>query len=173
MSGLPGLRGAEHVGITVPDLDEAEKFLCGILGAQMVFDGGRIADADTMERVLGGRRGDSCRYRFYRLGTGLNLEVFEYEQGIEGAHPANPQPGGHHIALYVDDIHDATEHLRRSGIEIDGTPQFIEAGPAAGSHWLYFKAPWGLQMELVSYPQGKAYEAEADVKLWSPVRPLE
>lgn len=173
MSGLPGLRGAEHIGITVPDLDEAEEFLCGVLGADMVFDGGEIADAETMKNILGGADGDSCRYRFYRLETGLNLEVFEYAQGIAGSHPANPQPGGHHLALYVDDIFAAAEYLRSHGVAACGQPQFIESGPAAGSHWLYFKAPWGLQMELVSYPDGKAYEAEARVKLWSPVRPLD
>jgi hypothetical protein len=47
-------------------------------------------------------------------------------------------------------------------------PEYITDGPAAGSHWVYFRAPWGLQMELVSYPDGKAYEAGASVRLWNP-----
>ncbi len=171
MSGLPGLRGAEHIGLTVPDLDAAHRFLCDVLGADLVFDGGTIADDDTVVRVLGANPGDSCRYRFFRLGTGLNLEVFEYITDRGGDHPANCQPGGHHIALYVDDIHAAAAHLARNGVSMSGPPEHISTGPAAGSDWLYFKTPWGLQMELVSYPNGKAYEQNARVRLWSPVHP--
>lgn len=167
---LPGLAGVEHVGLTVPDLDAAERFLVDVLGAVMVFDGGTISDEDTMTRVLGARAGDSTRYRFYRLGTGLNLEVFEYRTEDRGAHPGNHQAGGHHLALYVDDIHAAAAHLAANGVEVD-PPEHIDAGPAAGSDWLYFKAPWGLQMELVSYPNGKAYEAGAATRLWHPRHP--
>ena len=167
MSGLPGLRGVEHVGLTVPDLDAAERFLVDVLGARMVFDGGAIADEDTMVRVLGANPGDSARYRFFRLGHGLNLEVFEYRTEDKGRHPGNHQAGGHHIALYVDDIAPAVDHLRAHGVAVDD-PETIAQGPAAGSRWVYFTAPWGLQMELVSYPDGKAYEAGASVRLWNP-----
>jgi glyoxylase I family protein len=167
MSGLPGLRGGEHLGLTVPDLEAAERFLVDVLGAQVVFDGGREDDEDVMTRVLGANRGDSMRYKFFRLGQGLNLEVFEYTTEDGGTFPGNHQAGGHHIALYVDEIGPAVEHLRAHGIAVDD-PEYIQNGPAAGSHWVYFKAPWGLQMELVSYPDGKAYEAGASVKLWNP-----
>jgi len=167
MTGLPGLRGGEHLGLTVPDLDAAERFLVDVLGATLVFDGGEITDEDTMVRVLGARPGDSCRYRFFRLGRGPNLEVFEYRTEDRGTHPGNHQAGGHHIALYVDDIQAAVAHLRAHGVAVDD-PEYIASGPAAGSHWVYFRAPWGLQMELVSYPGGKAYEASVSVKLWSP-----
>lgn len=164
---LPGLAGVEHVGLTVPDLDAAERFLVDVLGAVMVFDGGTISDEDIMVRVLGARAGDSTRYRFYRLGTGLNLEVFEYATEDRGTHPGNHQAGGHHLALYVDDIGAAAAHLAAHGVEV-GPPEHIATGPAAGSDWLYFKAPWGLQMELVSYPDGKGYEAGGGPRLWHP-----
>ena len=170
MTGLPGLRGGEHVGLTVPDLDAAESFLVDVLGAQLVFDGGREDGEDVMTRVLGAEPGDSMRYKFFRLGYGLNLEVFEYDTKDRGRHPGNHQAGGHHIALYVDEIGPAVEHLRSHGVPVDN-PEYITEGPAAGSHWVYFKTPWGLQMELVSYPNGKAYEAGASVKLWNPLFP--
>jgi hypothetical protein len=42
-------------------------------------------------------------------------------------------------------------------------------GPSAGLEWLYFTAPWGLQLELVSYPGGiAAYKALAR-SVWRPV----
>jgi len=40
-----------------------------------------------------------------------------------------------------------------------------------GQRWVYFRAPWGMQFELVSFPQGKAYEADAPVLLWHPAHP--
>jgi glyoxylase I family protein len=42
---------------------------------------------------------------------------------------------------------------------------------ATGQRWIYFLAPWGMQFELVSYPNGKDYETTAPVKLWSPKTP--
>jgi glyoxylase I family protein len=47
------------------------------------------------------------------------------------------------------------------------------AGPAEGQRWLYFRAPWGMQFELVSFPAGKAYEAAAARRLWHPGHPGE
>ena len=168
---LPGLRGAEHIGLTVPDLDEAERFLVGVLGATPIFDGGTIDDPDAMTRVLGAPEGSRCRYRFFRLGHGPNLEVFEYRGGRSTEHPGNADAGGHHLALYVDAIGPAYEHLLAHDVACSGPPERIRSGPAAGSDWLYFKAPWGLQMELVSYPNGKGYEAGAGAFLWSPADP--
>ena len=60
---------------------------------------------------------------------------------------------------------------RSHGVEIMGEPNYIEDGPAAGSTWVYFKAPWGLQLELVSYPRGKGYERKAKTLLWHPGHP--
>jgi hypothetical protein len=37
-----------------------------------------------------------------------------------------------------------------------------------GLRWLYFVSPWGMTMELVSYPRGMAYEAGTDDILWRP-----
>jgi len=34
-------------------------------------------------------------------------------------------------------------------------------------------SPWGMQFELCSYPNGKAYEKEAQVTLWHPARPAQ
>jgi catechol 2,3-dioxygenase-like lactoylglutathione lyase family enzyme len=36
--GLPGLAGAEHIGITVPDLDAATRFFVDVIGCKIVFE---------------------------------------------------------------------------------------------------------------------------------------
>ena len=50
-------------------------------------------------------------------------------------------------------------------------PLPVKEGPAAGQTILYFQAPWGLQLEAISYPDGMAYEKGADTVLWSPKNP--
>ncbi len=40
-----------------------------------------------------------------------------------------------------------------------------------GQRWVYFLSPWGMQFELVSFPDGKAYEAHSAVRLWHPKEP--
>lgn len=175
MAGLPGLRGADHVGFTVPDLDQAERFLVEVLGAVPVYTlPARTADDDWMSVQLGVHPRTGIReIRFYRLGNGTNLEVFAYDaaDGQLGP-PRNSDIGGHHLALYVDDLDAAVAYLRAKDVEVMGEP--VASGNAsAGQRWVYFRSPWGMQFELVSFPDGKAYEADAPVLLWHPARPAE
>jgi len=78
--------------------------------------------------------------------------------------------GGHHLAFYVDDLDAAVEYLKAHGVETMG--DIVESQNASfGQRWLYFLTPWGMQCELVSYPEGKAYESDTEVLLWHPIRP--
>ncbi len=176
--GIPGMRGMDHVGITVPDLDEAERFLVDVLGAQHIYTlGAKQADDDWMAVHIGVDPRTVIReIRFYRLGNGSNIETFLYEPSGDDD-PQRPQPrnsdiGGHHFAIYVDDMDAAVAHLRANGVEIMGEPT-ASKGAAEGQRWLYFRSPWGMQFELVSFPGGKAYENNAPVKLWHSARPAE
>jgi len=55
-------------------------------------------------------------------------------------------------------------------VRILGTPT-LSKNASAGQTWVYFLSPWGMQMELVSYPGGKAYEKETNLRLWHPAYP--
>ncbi|MER7796251.1 VOC family protein [Microbacterium sp. NPDC096154] len=172
---IPGLRGSDHFGFTVPDLDDAERFLVDILGAVRVYTlDGKRADDDWMSVQLGVHpRTEITEIRFYRLHTGVNLEVFQYASADgQAPQPRNSDIGGHHLALYVDDMDAAAAYLRARGVEVMGEP-VASAGAAAGQRWLYFRAPWGMQFELVSFPEGKAYERDAETLLWHPARPAQ
>ncbi|HEV7741250.1 MAG TPA: VOC family protein [Pseudolysinimonas sp.] len=175
MSGIPGLRGSDHIGITVPDLDQAERFFVDVIGAVHVYTlGAKRADDDWMRTQLGVHPRTVIReIRFLRLGNGTNLELFDYQPADgQSPHPRNSDIGGFHLALYVDDMDAAIAHLRAHDVEIMGEP-VASAGASAGQRWLYFRSPWGMQFELVSFPDGKAYEADAPVKLWHPAHPAE
>ena len=168
--GIPGLAGPEHIGITVPDIEAATDFFINVIGCQMAFDGGASGrDPDLMQTSLSVHRDAELKYCFLRCGLGANFEVFEYSAPDQNTTPPkNSDIGGHHVAFYVDDIEAAVAHLKHHGVQVQGEINHIEDGPAGGSAWVYFLAPWGLQLELVSYPKGKAYEAGAAVRLWHP-----
>ena len=173
-TGLPGLAGIEHIGLTVPDLDAATAFFVDVLGGAVVFEAGPFrADDDWMAEHLNVHpRAEIRRLRMVRCGTGPALELFEYtapQQARTG--PANSDVGGHHIAFYVEDLPAAVRYLQERGVRVLGTPTQLTAGPSAGLSFVYFLAPWGLQLELVSYPAGLAYEAGAPVRLWRPPSP--
>jgi catechol 2,3-dioxygenase-like lactoylglutathione lyase family enzyme len=169
------MRGADHLGVTVPDLDEAERFLVDVLGAEPVYTlGAKRADDDWMTTQLGVHPRTVIReIRFYRLGHGTNLEVFQYDAADgQAGPPRNSDIGGHHLALYVDDLEAAVAHLRAHGVAVMGEP-VASAGASAGQRWIYFRSPWGMQFELVSFPDGKAYESGAATRLWHPAHPAE
>jgi len=171
---LPGMRGSDHLGITVPDLDEADDFLVRVLGAERFYELGPFAfdEGDWMAEHLNVHpRTVMRRLRFYRLGNGTNLEVFEYEPA-DGQRPVprNSDLGGHHLAIYVDDLDAAVDYLRAEGVRVLGEPT-VSRNASEGQRWVYFLSPWGMQFELVSFPEGKAYERGLDRTLWHPAHP--
>lgn len=173
--GIPGMRGIDHIGFTVPDLDEAERFLLEVIGAEHIYTlGEKSADDEWMRVQLGvNPRTAIEEIRFYRVGTGSNVELFKYRAADgQAPQPRNSDIGGHHLALYVDDLDAAIAHLRAHDVEVMGSPVASKQA-AEGQRWLYFRSPWGMQFELVSFPDGKAYEREARRLLWNPSRPAE
>ena len=45
--GLPGLAGADHIGITVPDLEAATRFFVDVIGCMVTFEVGPFARTMT------------------------------------------------------------------------------------------------------------------------------
>src|SRR4051794_986352 len=182
--GLPGLQRLDHVGFTVPDLDEAHAFLVDVIGWEYLYSLGPFRDdGDWMAEHLNGHpRATVPENRFYRLGGPAILEGFSYtapdqrtqpprDSDIGGrrgsptaAHPAaaGPPPprnsdiGGHHVALYVDALDAAIAYLRAHGVTVCGAAT-ASRGPHECQRWVYFLSPWGMQFELVSYPHGRAF----------------
>lgn len=171
--GLPGLRGTEHIGFTVPDLEQADDFFVNVIGCERVYSLGPYAsDGDWMQSRLDVHPRTVIReLRFYRCGFGPNFEIFEYAPADEQRpQPRNSDLGGHHLAFYVDDFETALTYLREKGVRILGEPT-NSSNASEGQRWVYFQSPWGMQLELVSFPNGKAYERDSDVRLWDPREP--
>ncbi len=173
--GLPGLRGTEHIGFTVPDLDEAERFFVDVIGCELVYRlGPFLRDDNWMSEHMNLHPRTVMReLRFFRCKTGPNFEIFQFEPHDPPApQPKNSDIGGHHLAFYVDDFDLALEYLKTKGVKILGEPTFSR-NASEGQKWVYFLTPWGMQLELVSFPNGKAYEKDSPIKLWHPAFPDE
>lgn len=164
--GLPGLRRVDHLGFTVPDLDEATRFLVDVLGCEYLYSLGPFGDeaGDWMSVHLGvDPHATIPENRFFRCGGQAIFEVFQYVAPDQRQRvPRNSDVGGHHVALYVDDLDLAVDHLRAEGVTVLGEPT-ASTGPHEGQRWVYFLAPWGMQFELVSYPGGKAVDRQGQV----------
>lgn len=168
---LPGLRGVHHVGITVPDIEQATRFFVDVLGCQEICSlPGVSGEGMWMTENLGVHpRAEVTAIRLLRCGSGANLELSEYVAPDQRTEPAgNADIGSCHVAFQVDDLPAAVDHLRANGVEIQGEPKLVTEGPRAGATWVYFRAPWGSQLELVTASSGIADGSEA---LWAPDHP--
>lgn len=173
--GIPGARAVHHVAYTVPDLNQAVQFFTEVLGAELVYRVGPVhdPDGDWMTRQLG-VPADACAHiAMLRLGPVTNLELFEYTaSGQRQAVPRNSDWGGHHLAIYVTDVDAAVAYLRaQPGVQVLGEPETITEGPIAGDRWVYFRAPWGMQLELIHLPAGAPYERHTQARLYLPDQP--
>ena len=102
------------------------------------------------------------RLHFYRLGGQAIFEVFEYEAGDQNAHAAAQQrrrraPRGA--------LRRGSRRRRRPPArarpDACSASRPPAAAPSEGQRWVYFLSPWGMQFELVSYPDGKAFDRQA------------
>lgn len=170
--GMPGMRGHDHTGITVPDMKQAVDFFTDVVGCKAAMSFGPFADdkGTFMQDVLGvDPKAVIEQITMVRCGVGSNIELFKYTAPDQkNAQPRNSDIGGFHIAFYVDDVAAAKAFLDSKGVKTRMGPIPLSEGPAAGQTILYFQAPWGLQLEAISYPAGMAYEKGADTVLWSP-----
>lgn len=170
--GIPGLKGIDHAGVTVPDISEAERFFVDVVGCQKAMSFGPFRD-DTgtfmQDLVNVHPRAVIERITLVRCGNGSNIELFQYTSPDQKTEiPKNSDVGGHHLAFYVEDIEAAAAYFKEKGIRTLMGPFPVQEGPAAGQTILYFFAPWGLQLEAISYPGGMAYEKDGGPALWSP-----
>jgi catechol 2,3-dioxygenase-like lactoylglutathione lyase family enzyme len=168
-SGALGLLGLRFLWFAVPDLEQAVQFVTGHLGGRLV------GDAHPRLARLGHawRAGDRPAAAVLRLGPVTNVVLAQAEPaslaGRDEA-PANSDIGGHHLAIHVRDVDAAYAHLRSvAGVTVLGEPRTIaEHGPIDGDRWIYFRTPWGMQMEILSLPEHLPYERLTTARRYGP-----
>ena len=166
-NGQLGLVGMDHVGITVPDIDEAVAWFENVMGCVAPLTFGPFSgvqdllDVDPLAVVQ--------QITMVRCGRSANIELFHYTAPDQRPDPPkNSDWSGYHIAFYVTDIDAAVEYMATHGAQKLAGPLPVTEGPAAGQTINYFKTPFGTYIELISYPKGEAYAETAPIDLWDP-----
>lgn len=170
-------RGINHIGLTVPCLEQATEFFEKALNAKFVYDGLVSSDvprkgADT-ERQLGLTEGTMIiKQRLLRIGNGPNLEIFEIVSDKHEKPSGLQDFGWNHVSFYVDDIHLAVKMVRDAGgkllSEVHGNSRHEDTESSAS---VYFYTPWGSLIELQSIPNGYYYPNESEAEAWIPEPP--
>ena len=170
--GIPGVRGIDHIGFTVPDIDQGVAFFHDVMGCTEVMRFGPFSDDKgtfMQDLVNVDPRAVIKQIAMMRCGHGSNIELFQYSAPDQNTKmPRNSDYGGYHIAFYVKDIKAAVDKARALGLKTFMGPFALKEGPAAGESITYVLTPWGMQLELISYPKGMAYEKKGKPRLWAP-----
>ena len=170
-SGLP--RGIDHVGVTVPDMEDAIRFLEKAFGAIPLYRNvlpGKPQEGPETEELLGLAEGTVIREMcMMAIGHGPCIELFEMH-GPEQRAAVRPSDFGiQHFAVYVDDIRAACQRFFYAGGHLLTEPRnqpSVEAGP--GNLFCYGRTPWGMIIELLSTPSRAGMDAVSPVKRYQP-----
>lgn len=171
--GIPTARNVDHIAITVPNLEEATIFFVEALGAALLYTEEPSTEGDWTPADLNVEPSATCRIAMLRLGPTANIELFEYDvPGQLNTMPRNSDVGGHHLAIFVDDIDAAYAYVQRlPGVTCQGVPKTVRTGPLVGDQWFYFTTAWGLQFEAISLPATLPYERDTNERRYGPAPP--
>lgn len=105
---MGGIKRLDHVGIVVDDLDEAKRFVGGILGLQL------IREREVPERK---RRTASYQCGDVEIELIVDLDPEQKERSLDGA-PARIE----HVGLDVGDMEATIASLAAAGVRMRGAP---------------------------------------------------
>jgi catechol 2,3-dioxygenase-like lactoylglutathione lyase family enzyme len=157
----PIFRRADHVSLTVANIDEAIEFYTEVMGATLRYQMGPF-DAAEIPLMDDGRDwteahvnvpGARLNIAMLQLCENLGMELFQYDlpEDASATPPRNCDIGCRHICLEVDDVATAISYLVANGCTAQAGPIVADSGPAPDSLSWYVLDPFGHQMELVQY----------------------
>lgn len=171
---MGNVRGINHVGLTVPNIDEATQFFKEAFGAKVAYDGLSYDDEPRegaeVERQLGLSKGAKIvKQRMIVIGNGPNIEMFE----IKSSNQADPLEledlGYNHISLFVDDMDQAIKDAKSAGAkplsEKHGNSRYEDS---KGSSSVYVESPWCSLIELQAIPNGYYYPEDSESTVFIP-----
>ena len=161
--GIVSARHIDHVGITVPDLNQAIQFFEDALGAQRLWQVGPFQETPTGVPIK------SIHIAMLRLGPNLNVELMAFDaDGQNPTMPSNIDVGATHLAFFVDDLEAAAASLKEHGAELLAGPIEAKGDVKKGERIWYFRTPWGAFMEILWRPDHLAYENDTANRLFQP-----
>jgi len=169
------VRAIDHIGITVPDLEAASRFLETAFGATAVYDNVIPSDppqqGEETENVLGLARGSAIVHmRMMRIGDGACIELFEMKVLGQRKQDIIPSDIGlQHFAVYTEDLEmTKTKFEQAGGRLLKGPNPMLGREGGEGNGFLYAITPWGTFVELIAYPSPLEIEKTTVLRRWKP-----
>lgn len=173
--GIPTAHSVDHVGLAVPDLDQAVDFFTRVLGCDFLYRTGPVFDwigGDWMSRHYGVPARASLQTAMLRCGPGTNVELLAWDLPDASSVPGGRMAvGDSHLAIYVTDLQEAATYMAsHPGVKILGPPTVITGEPNEGAEFLFVRLPWGMSLELIRWPTLMPYCAGTSARLVPPAR---
>lgn len=149
-----GFSVANHVGITVSDLDKSIEFYEALTGMKIsnkdAIGGARMAQTQGLDDTL-------IKYANLHLEN-INIDILEYAKPkADKASYANNQISAMHLCFEVADLEAAIARLAEIGVKPEGDPIYFEEQDGLkagyGTGVVYFTDPDGTNLELIA-PKG-------------------
>lgn len=139
-----------HVGLNVPDLKQATRFLVEALGCTELFttppEALSVEEAANLNVSAGTLLGGIT---VLKAGNAL-IELFEYHPpGGIAPTPGNHGTGAAHLAFDVPDVDAALARVAAAGGCACGPVSDAASPGFEGLRWVYVLSPWGQTFELV------------------------
>lgn len=169
---LPGRTALDHVGLTVPNLEQAIDYFVELLGCELVFTAGPYDNVGWTWEGENAPETATVRVAVVTHDHTHNIELLEYTnkpRTAAGEVPRPSDPGGAHIAFYVEDIDGVVEKVRQyPGVRLLGEVDLELGTPISGTRWIYTLSPWGQVVEFMNYKPGLPYEESTDKRIALP-----
>jgi lactoylglutathione lyase len=131
----PLTRGIDHVGLTVPDLEQSRRFFCECLGWTVL--------------------GENSSYPAVFVTDGHDLVTLWQAESSQSfvAFDRRKNVGLHHLALKVSDLDTLRQLFERvrnwPGVKVEFSPELLGKGPK--THCM-IREPGGVRIELACSP---------------------
>ncbi|KMQ69128.1 glyoxalase [Chryseobacterium sp. FH2] len=149
-----GFTRANHVGITVKNLEKSIDFYEALTGI-------KVSNIDEIggQRMAKTQGLDDTKIKYANLHLdNLNIDILEYvEPESEKVTYKNNQISAMHLCFEVDNIDDAIQRLKKIGVNTEGEPITFQEEDGLksgfGTSVAYFQDPDGTNLEIIA-PQG-------------------
>ena len=137
-----------HTGITVHDLEKASRFFENTLGFEVKEK--RSLSGEYLSNVLGKANLHSADIHVLKLPDFESLELVQYHLEVQELSNSIFNEGACHIAFYVEDLEAKIQKFSDEGATILGRENVVvPRGPNAGKRIVFFKTPFGANIELI------------------------
>lgn len=168
------IRGMNHIGMTVPDIETATEFFKKGLGAKIAYDSQTLKDrprgGPLVEKLLGiPEESYIVKKRMLTIGKGPNIEMFQFFN-VNSRTPLSLEDYGYtHLSFYTDDIKKSYEQMKEAGGQpLSNIHANTRYEDTEGNGTVYFKTPWGSLIELQTLPEGYYYPEYSESEVFIP-----